>query len=332
VGDLLTRSGRAVVAAAVAALLAAGCGEEGFQYGVGGEGPGQRRQEVALSAQQEVDLGNQAFKEVLAKEQSVKDPELARVREVGEKIFAVALGDQLESRLLRQEIGIRERDPYGSPYDFSRRDYAVLSDDSVNAFCLPGGKVAVFTGLLDMIKKDPEGSKHEKDWLATVLGHEIAHALAHHASERIAYEQMYGPASQATAGLARVAPDDRLKLLDLAGVGRHALKYADQRPDSRQPEPGMFAQVRELAFDRQQEEEADHIGVFLMAFAGYDPAQAVAFWQAMAERGAGKGVPEILSDHPTDAHRIQLMQRWAVRAQDALNAWKAGRVARPAGG
>ena len=314
---------RLVAAAVLAAFLAAGCGQDGFEYGAGGEGPGHRYQSVALTAQQEVALGDQAFKEVLAKEkEKVVEGAEVPVKDIGDKIFQQAL----ENKPLRQEIGLRDRDPYGSLYDFTHRDYKVVKDDSVNAFCLPGGKVVVFTGLMDMTRGKP-------DWLATVLGHEIAHALAHHASESIAYERMYGPASDATNGLQAksITADDSLKLLDLLGVGRHALMYTDDRPDSRQPEPGVFAQIRELSFDRDQEEEADHIGVFLMAFAGYDPARAVEFWQAMAER-TGKDVPEILSDHPSDAHRIQLMKRWAVSAQDALAAWRAGRVAPSAAG
>ena len=182
----------------------------------------------------------------------------------------------------------------------------------------------MFTGLLDL-------TRNKDDWLATVLGHEIAHAVAHHAGERIAREQMYGQASDATdhdQGPQRLR-DNYLKLLDLLGVGQHVLQpqySADQPRESRQA--GVFDQIRELAFDRQQEEEADHIGVFFMAFAGpgYDPEQAVAFWSAMAQQGGDQKVPEILSDHPSDQHRIDLMRHWAARARAAREAWKSGNV------
>ena len=157
--------------------------------------------------------------------------------------------------------------------------------------------------------------------------------MAHHASERIAREGMYGDASQAMAGrdqLDRGLP----KLLDLLGVGSHVEQYARQEaPESERR--GLFAQFGELKFDRQQEEEADHIGVFFMAFAGesgrapgaaYDPDQAVGFWQAMAEHAGDQKVPEILSDHPSDQHRIDLMRHWAARAKAAHEAWQTGNV------
>jgi predicted Zn-dependent protease len=305
-------------AAALAGFAALGCGQDGFDYGTGGQGPGHRNQQVALSAQQEVQLGDEAFQEVMAKEHPVTGAAGQRltqhVQDIGEQIFKQAL----DNKLLREEIGLSDADPYGTPWNFNARKYVVLESDQVNAFCLPGGKVAVFTGLLGLTKDNDA-------WLATVLGHEIAHAVAHHSSERIAREQMYGDASNATAGSESLKGD--WKLLDLLGMGQHVEQYArEQPPESRQP--GLFDQLRDLQFDRQQEEEADHIGVFFMAFAGpgYDPEKAVEFWQAMEENSGGKGVPEILSDHPSDQHRIALMRQWAARAQAAHDAWKQGNV------
>ena len=140
-------------------------------------------------------------------------------------------------------------------------------------------------------------------------------------------EQRYGDASQATAGLTTLKPADRMELLDLLGVGRHVEEYArDEVPAGQQA--GLFGQLGELKFERQQEEEADHIGVFFMAFAGngYDPEQAVAFWQAMSENSGGGAPPEILSDHPSDQHRIDLMRHWAARAAAAREAWRQGNV------
>jgi predicted Zn-dependent protease len=309
----------------VVGLTLPGCG--GGNYGGpgegeaegAGEGPGRRYQALALSAQQEVKLGDEAFQEVLQKERPVEGAPANRVRTVGEKIFHVAL----DNEPLRKEINLSDVDPYGRPWDFNDRKYAVLRENQVNAFCLPGGKVAVFTGLTDM-------TKGNDDWLATVLGHEIAHALAHHASERIARQQMDGQAVDASAGgLGLLDNDDRWKLMDLLGVGSHVLQYDDSR--GRQSEGrhggGLFGQIRELSFDRQQESEADHIGIFLMTFAGYDPRRSVDFWEAMEAQGAGKEPPEILSDHPSDAHRVALMKGWVVQAENALQAYKAGRIA-----
>ena len=315
--DLLWRKPwfRLIGCAVICGLALPGCGGDD---GGRGEGPGRRSQVIALSAQQEVKLGDEAFQEVLAKEHVVKGAEAQRVEEIGEKIFHEAL----ENMPLRREINLRDADAQGRPWNFKDRKYAVLQEQEINAFCLPGGKVAVFTGLIDMTEKND-------DWLATVLGHEIAHALAHHASERIGRENMYAQASDSSVGgFGLLDRTDRWKLIDLLGAGSHAVRYADDKqPDQGERSVGVFQQIRELSFDRQQEAEADHIGIFLMTFAGYDPDQAVAFWQAMADRSRTHEPPEILSDHPSDAHRVAAMRGWAVRAKDALLAWKAGRIA-----
>ncbi len=155
-------------------------------------------------------------------------------------------------------------------------EFHVLQENQVNAFCLPGGKVAVYTGLLRVVQND--------DQLAAVLGHEVAHALAHHASERLARQQREGG--------------------------------------------GVLAALREKAYDRQQESEADHIGLFLTTFAGYQPQQAVVFWQRMKQLSDQHGkIPEILSDHPSDEKRIQQLEAWVPKAAAAKKAYDEGRIA-----
>jgi predicted Zn-dependent protease len=257
--------------------------------GRGHEGPGGRHQVLALTPEQELSLGEQAYQEILSKADVVRSgPEVSRVREIGQRIAKAA-----EIEPLRREINLPLRG-----YRFSW-EFNVLRKDQVNAFCLPGGKVAVFTGLLKMVQND--------DQLATVMSHEIAHALAHHASERIAREQMYEHAlAAANATLGVLAPATRQRLIGLLSAG---------------------AGVRGLSYDRQQESEADHIGVFLMTFAGYDPGQAVVFWERMREASRGRHLLEILSDHPSDARRQAQIRRWAVSAEAALRAYKSGRVA-----
>src|SRR5262249_18314926 len=146
----------------------------------------------------------------------------------------------------------------------------------INAFCLPAGKIIVFTGILPVAESD--------DQLATVLSHEIAHALAHHASERVAREQ---------SGVARL--------------------------------------LARRAYDRAQESEADHIGLFLMTFADYDPNEAVVFWERMQTvHGPGGRIPEFLSDHPSDIRRIRDLQAWVPMALGGKRAFDEGRIA-PAG-
>ncbi len=157
----------------------------------------------------------------------------------------------------------------------------VLENRQRNAFCLPAGKIAVFTGILPVAETD--------DQLATVLSHEMAHALAHHASERIAREMGYEGAMQS------------------GPVGILA---------------GLFGKK----YDRQQEEEADHIGLFLMTFAEYDAREAVRFWQRMQRATGGQAIPEILSDHPSDERRISDMERWIPQAEMAKRFFDEGRI------
>jgi metalloendopeptidase OMA1, mitochondrial len=239
----------------------------------GGEGPGHRAQRLGLSPQQELELGRQAYKQVLTNPNKYgrvvpRDrPECQRVRGVAERIIHAAGIEPLQ-----REINLRQDDRFEWVVN-------VLDKDQVNAFCLPGGKMVVFKGILPVAKTD--------DQLATVISHEISHALAHHSSERVARQEM----SQ-------------------QGLG------------------GIWSK----AFDREQEAEADHIGLFLMTFAGYDPEAAIRFWERMQQAAGGQQkVPEILSDHPSDAHRIQNMKAWVPKAKAAKQAFDEGRIKPPPG-
>jgi predicted Zn-dependent protease len=280
-------------------------GEEDSQSGGDGEGPGRRSQSLALTPAQELALGRKAFQEVLEENEGRVEragPNVARVKDIAEKIIRVVH----DNEPLRREINIRLKDAAGDPWRFEWQ-FAVIDTNQVNAFCLPGGEIVVYTGLLRFVDKNAGGPGPADDWLATVLSHEIAHALAHHASERIARRSLSRQASNYAAG-DELHPADQRRINGLLGFSAGGGKLGD------------------LAFDRQQESEADHIGVFLMTFAGYDPTQAIRFWETMASR-SGSNVPEILSDHPSDARRIAQMRGWVVSAQDAFAAYKAGRIA-----
>ena len=239
-----------------------------------GEGPGHRRQVLALSAEEELELGREAYRQVLAEADVLPGdtPEVERVRRVGGRIVAAT-----RIRPLLREMNLRDES------DRFEWEFNVIDSDRVNAFCLPAGKVAVFTGLLHFARDDDE--------LATVLGHEIAHALAHHASERLALNPDDVAAFRESGG--------RLANLDLA---------------RRQSLIGLLdagAALESLSYGRFQEAEADHIGVFLMTFAGYDPRAALEFWGRMREASSGSlRLPEILSDHPTDARRLAQLRAW----------------------
>jgi predicted Zn-dependent protease len=257
------RAAWAVAVLAVAAVF--GCGRPDGQGG-GGEGPGGRRQPLALSPKQEWQVGQRAYREILGEYQRKilpdTSPEAVRVRRIMGRLARAA-----EIEPLQREINLRT---HGYRFEWQTH---VVRDRQVNAFCLPAGYIFVHTGILEV-------AGDSDDQLATVLSHEAAHALAHHASERVAREQTSG------------------------GI------------------------LGSLSYNRMQESEADHIGVFLMAFAGYDPNQAPVFWQRMGRiSGARGGMPEFLSSHPSDERRMRDLREWAPDARAAKRAYDEGRVA-----
>ncbi|MEK7249666.1 MAG: M48 family metallopeptidase [Bacteroidota bacterium] len=160
-------------------------------------------------------------------------------------------------------------------------EFNLVEDKQVNAWCMPGGKVVVYTGILSVTKTE-EG-------LAVVMGHEIAHAVAEHGNERMSQGLL--------AQLGGVALDVALK--DKPEQTRNLWMGAY----------GLGAQVGVLLpFNRTQESEADELGLTFMAMAGYNPNEAVTFWQRMAANKGGQAPPEFLSTHPSDETRIRQIQ------------------------
>jgi predicted Zn-dependent protease len=239
------------------------------------QGPFGRRQHVALSPRQEAALGAQAFQQVLDKADVVQSgPTVQAVRKV-----AGRLADAAEDPELLHRMGLK-------PQKF-QWEFQVVRSDQINAFCLPGGKIVVYTGILPVCQTEAG--------LATVLGHEIGHALAHHGAERMAQEQMVQIAQTAVAVSLSDSDDaTRAKILAVLGVGSQV---------------GIL-----LPFSRKHESEADHIGLLLMAQAGYDPAEAVSFWERMARASKGGG-PTFLSTHPSHETRIEDLRRLQEEAQ-----------------
>lgn len=165
---------------------------------------------------------------------------------------------------------------YGDQYSFNW-EFNLIQSKEVNAWCMPGGKVAVYSGILP-ITMDDAG-------LATVMGHEIGHAIARHSAERISQQK----AAQAGGVLVGAATSDKSGTTQSIINGLY----------------GVGGQLVLLKYSRNQESEADRLGLTFMAMAGYDPNSAVLFWQRMAAQNKGGAPPEFLSTHPADATRIQ---------------------------
>jgi predicted Zn-dependent protease len=222
-----------------------------------------RSQLMLVSTREENKLGAQAFREVVSKSRVDASPAVAQpVEETGMRIARVA-----------------ERP------DYQWRFVVIDDPKQQNAFCLPGGKVAVYTGIFP-VAQDTNG-------LAVVLGHEIAHALARHGAERM------------SQGLAAQAGGTLLGAILGPGAGTNSILTAY----------GVGAQLGVLLpYSRTQESEADHIGLILMARAGYDPHGALAFWQRMEHAGSGGSPPEFLSTHPSHGTREQQIQAWLPEA------------------
>ncbi len=224
-----------------------------------------RQQLLILPESSELQMGHQSYVEVLKKSKVSTDP---------------VLNEQV------QRVGRRIADATGrTNYTW---EFKVLDDKQANAFCLPGGKVAVYTGILP-ITKDDAG-------LAAVLGHEVAHAIARHGGERMSQTLLVQTGLSATqVALANRDPRMVQAVASLLGAGASV---------------GLL-----LPWSRTQESEADHLGLVYMAKAGYDPHAARDLWVRMAEAAKGRSQsPEFLSTHPSSATRIQQIEGWLPEA------------------
>jgi predicted Zn-dependent protease len=244
--------------------------------------PVTHRREFDLVPNSEVlSLSSTSYKDVLSKSKlSGNAEQTAMVKRVGTRI-AAAVTDYLQKNNLQKELE-------GYSWEFN-----LVEDPQVNAWCMPGGKVVVYTGILPVTQNE-EG-------LAVVLGHEISHAIAKHGNERMSQglvTQLGGAALQVALSSKPAATQN----LFLAAYGA-----------------GSQVGVA-LPFSRMQESEADKMGLIFMAMAGYNPETALSFWQRMAAQSKGGNGPAILSDHPADAQRISDIQKNLPEAMKYYNA------------
>lgn len=235
-----------------------------------------RHQFIAFGENTEIEMGAESYKQFLG------DPKLT------------VSNDKTVNETVRR-VGMRIAAATEKAGDYQWEFTVVKDDKTVNAFCLPGGKVVVYTGILP-VTKDEAG-------LAVVLGHEIAHATARHGGERL---------TTSTA----------VQLILKGGETGLSVALQNKSPEivtAVNQAFGLGAQVGvELPFSRKQEAEADQIGLMYMARAGYDPAQSVEFWKRMSQMSEG-GTPQFLSTHPSHETRVSNLEKWIPDAMAEYN-------------
>jgi predicted Zn-dependent protease len=230
-----------------------------------------RKQLILFSESAEIQLGASTYDDILSQSQlSNSQPSVNRIRAIGDNIARVT----------------EKADEYDWEFNL------IQDDEVVNAFCLPGGKVAVYTGILNLASTDAE--------LATVMAHEIAHAIARHGGERMT----------------------QLLLVELGGMAlEEALKNKSRQTlDIARIAYGAGATLLYvLPYSRTHEYEADHLGLIYMAAAGYHPQAAIDFWTKMNQRFGSQEPPEFLSTHPNSQSRIENLKKLLPVAMNYYN-------------
>ena len=225
-----------------------------------------RKQNILVSDEQVLSLSNKEYSDYMKSAKlSTNSANTAMVKRVGQRL-ATAVEKYLNEHGLQAET---------KEYSW---EFNLVQDQSVNAFCMPGGKIVVYEGLLPVTKDEAS--------LAIVLGHEIAHAVAKHSAEQMSKQikNQYG-----TEILGQV--------LNAAGVSSGTTQLTQIIAQK-----GL--QFRSLKYSRDNESEADRMGLIFAAMAGYDPNVAVSFWQRMAQMTGNSNQSDVFSDHPSDAKRI----------------------------
>jgi len=235
-----------------------------------------RKQLLMTSISQEMQMGAQAYNQVRSdpKMKASQDPrEIEPVKRVAARIVEAA-----------------KRSKYAEMAQQFQWEVTVIKDDkTANAFALPGGKMAVYTGIFPMAKTEAG--------LAAVMGHEVVHALARHGAERMSQGQVANTLLQvAGAAIGLSGGNPMLGQATMAALGAGA-------------QVGVL-----LPFSRKHESEADYVGILLAADAGYDPRESVALWERMAQASGGGGPAEFLSTHPGHGTRIDQLKEWMPEA------------------
>jgi predicted Zn-dependent protease len=211
----------------------------------------------------------QQYQEVIAGSKlSVDAEKVEMIKRVGARIQKAAEDYYAEHRISSNLSG----------YEW---EFNLIEENTVNAWCMPGGKVAFYTGILPVCENETG--------VAVVMGHEVAHALANHGGERMSQGML------AQLGLSSLS----------VALGENPSLTKDLFLQS----VGLGASIGLLKFSRSNESEADHMGLILMAKAGYDPSAAVSFWERMSAMSGGQAPPEFLSTHPSHDTRVSDLKR-----------------------
>jgi predicted Zn-dependent protease len=262
----LSRRALLVVVAGLGLTVASGCETNPYTG---------RSQLLMTSVSEEMQLGAQAYSQVKndPKVRQSQDPrEIEPVKRVAARIIEAA-----------------KRSKYAEMAQQFQWEVIVIKDDkTINAFALPGGKIAVYTGISSVARTEAG--------LAAVLGHEVVHALARHGAERMSQGQLANAAMQAAGAAAGASGGGMMSQAAMAALGAGA-------------QVGVL-----LPFSRKHESEADYIGILLAADAGYDPRESVSLWERMGQLSRGGGPSEFLSTHPSHETRIDQLKQWMPEA------------------
>ena len=260
---------------AVVAVIMVGCGTSSTVPITG------RHQNLLVSDEEILSLSNQQYQAYMqSAKPSTNAANTAMVKRVGQRL----------SQAVMAYLNAAGMAADAKKYAW---EFNLVQNSQVNAFCMPGGKIVVYEGLLPVTRDEAS--------LAIVLGHEIAHAVAKHSAERLSneYKNQYGTQILGTVVQSSGMSTGVQQLLALG--------------------TSLSSSLWTSGFSRKQESEADHMGLVFAAMAGYDPQVAVSFWQRMAAQSGGGG--GLFSDHPSDATRMKNIQGWM---PEALQYYKSG--------
>jgi len=210
----------------------------------------------------------------------LKDPRAQLVQHTGERISVAVVNFLRETGQAKRVQGFEWK-------------FTLVESNEVNAWAMPGGKVAVYTGILDLTR--------DENGLAVVMSHEIAHAVARHGNERMSQQLLLAMGAVSLDVAMREKPQQTRDIFLLA--------Y------------GAGGALGSLAYSRQHEYEADALGMTFMAMAGYDPSHAISFWERMLDYSGASAVPAFLSTHPTNEARIKAAREYLPDAIEYLRRW-----------